>query len=44
LYLAAAMILAFDGYGFENTFETHGQREFADQLVAEAADARAFDR
>jgi hypothetical protein len=44
LYLAAAMILAFDGYGFENQFETHGGREFADQLVAEAADAHAFDR
>jgi hypothetical protein len=43
LYLAAAMILAFDGYGFENQFETHGRGEFADQLVAEASDASAFE-
>lgn len=43
LYLAAAMILAFDGYGFENQFETHGRGEFADQLVAEASDANAFE-
>jgi hypothetical protein len=39
LYLAAAMILAFDGYGFENQFETHGRSEFAGQLAAEASDA-----
>jgi hypothetical protein len=43
LYLAAAIILAFDGYGFENQFETHGRGEFADQLVAEASDASAFE-
>jgi len=43
LYLAAAMIVAFDGYGFENQFETHGGKTFADQLVAEASDAAAFD-
>ena len=43
LYLAAAMILAFDGYGFENQFETHGSTEFADQLVAEASDVSAFE-
>jgi hypothetical protein len=43
LYLAAAMILAFDGYGFENQFETHGRGEFADQLAAEASDASAFE-
>src|SRR5262249_3984571 len=43
LYLAAAMILAFDGYGFENQFETHGRGEFAAQLVAEASDASAFE-
>jgi hypothetical protein len=43
LYLAAAMILAFEGYGFENQFETHGRGEFANQLVAEASDAAAFD-
>ena len=43
LYLAAAMILAFDGYGFENQFETHGRGEFADQLIAEASDASAFE-
>jgi hypothetical protein len=42
LYLAAAMIRAFDGYGFENQYETHGGTEFADQLVAEASDASAF--
>jgi hypothetical protein len=43
LYLAAAMILAFDGYGFENQFETHGRGEFANQLIAEASDAAAFE-
>jgi hypothetical protein len=42
LYLAAAMIRAFDGYGFENQYETHGGTEFADRLVAEASDASAF--
>lgn len=42
LYLIAAMILAFDGYGFENQFETHGRAEFAQKLVAEASDASAF--
>ena len=43
LYLAAAMILAFDGYGFEDQFETHGRGDFAAQLVAEASDASAFE-
>jgi len=43
LYLAAAMILTFDGYGFENQFETHGRGEFAAQLAAEASDASAFE-
>lgn len=43
LYLAAAMILSFDGYGFENQFESHGGSEFARGLVAEAADAAAFE-
>ena len=43
LYLAAAMIFAFDGYGFENQFESHGGSEFAHQLVAEASDASAFE-
>lgn len=43
LYLAAAMILAFNGYGFENQFETHGNVEFANQLVAEASDSGAFE-
>jgi hypothetical protein len=37
------MIFAFDGYGFENQFETHGRGEFADQLAAEASDASAFE-
>jgi hypothetical protein len=43
LYLAAAMILSFDGYGFENQFENHGGTEFAHQLLAEASDASAFE-
>ena len=43
LYLAAAMILAFDGYGFENQFDTHGSSEFARQLLAEASDPSAFE-
>jgi len=43
LYLAAAMILAFDGYGFENQFETHGGSKFAHQLLAEASDPSAFE-
>jgi len=43
LYLAAAMILAFDGYGFENQSDTHGGREFAHQLLAEASDSSAFE-
>jgi hypothetical protein len=43
LYLAAAMILSFDGYGFEDQFETHGRGEFAAQLAAEASDASAFE-
>lgn len=43
LYLAAAMILSFDGYGFENQFESHGGEQFALGLVAEAADAAAFE-
>jgi hypothetical protein len=43
LYLAAALIRAFDGYGFENQFETHGRAEFADQLLAEASDPAAFE-
>ena len=38
LYLAAAMVRAFDGYGFENQHETHGQSTFAEQMVREAAD------
>jgi hypothetical protein len=42
LYLAAAMIIICDGYGFENQFETHGGLNFAKQLLAEAADAGAF--
>lgn len=37
LYLAAAMILGFDGYGFENQFETHGRGDFARQLLLEAS-------
>jgi hypothetical protein len=37
LYLAAAMILAFDGYGFENQAETHGGAQFASRLVAEGS-------
>ena len=44
LYLAAAIILSFNGYGFENQAETHGGKDFADQLLAEAADAQAFER
>ena len=44
LYLAAAMIKSFNGYGFENQAETHGGLEFADQLLAEASDAAAFER
>ena len=43
LYLAAAMILAFDGYGFENQSDTHGGSEFARQLLAEASDSSAFE-
>jgi hypothetical protein len=43
LYLAAALILTFDGYGFENQFESHGGADFANQLVAEAANASAFE-
>jgi hypothetical protein len=43
LYLAAAMILSFDGYGFENQYETHGGSGFARQLLAEASDATAFE-
>jgi hypothetical protein len=43
LYLAAAMILAFDGYGFENQFDSHGGSEFAHQLIAEASDPGAFE-
>jgi hypothetical protein len=43
LYLAAAMILSFNGYGFENQAETHGGSEFADQLLAEASDVEAFE-
>jgi hypothetical protein len=43
LYLAAAMILAFDGYGFENQFETHGGADFAQVLLDEASDASAFE-
>ena len=44
LYLAAAMIKSFGGYGFENQAESHGGLDFADQLLAEAADAAAFQR
>jgi hypothetical protein len=43
LYLAAAMILSFTGYGFGNQAETHGGRDFAEQLLAESANAAAFD-
>lgn len=43
LYLAAAMILSFDGYGFENQFETDGGSEFAHKLAIEASDASAFE-
>jgi hypothetical protein len=43
LYLAAALILEFDGYGFENQTETHGGAAFANQLIAEASNASAFD-
>jgi len=44
LYLAAAMILEHNGYGFENQAETHGGADFAHQLLLEAADAAAFQR
>jgi len=44
LYLAAAMILSFDGYGFENQAERHGRQAFAEQLIAEASDRTAFKR
>ena len=37
LYLAAAMVQSFDGYGFENQYENHGQTEFAEGMVREAA-------
>ncbi len=43
LYLAAAIILSFNGYGFENQAETHGSSDFAEQLLAEASDAQAFE-
>jgi hypothetical protein len=43
LYLAAAMILSFNGYGFENQAETHGGKVFAEQLLAEASNKAAFD-
>lgn len=36
LFIAAAMILSFDGYGFENQFETNGAEPFAAQLLREA--------
>lgn len=42
LYLAAAIILSCDGYGFENQFEGHGGAEFAHEIAAEAADAESF--
>lgn len=42
LYLAATLILSFDGYGFENQAETHGGAAFAEQLVAEASDSSAW--
>jgi hypothetical protein len=44
LYLAATIILAFNGYGFENQFESHGSEDFADKLLSEASDAAAFER
>jgi hypothetical protein len=44
LYLAAAMIVSFNGYGFENQAETHGSEDFARQLLSEASDAKAFER
>jgi hypothetical protein len=37
------MIVAFNGYGFENQGETHGGASFADQLVTEASDVSAFE-
>jgi hypothetical protein len=43
LYLAAAMILGFEGYGFENQFETHGRVDFADQLLLEASTVSGFE-
>ncbi len=43
LYLAAAMILGFDGYGFENQFETHGRGDFAGQLLLEASTVSGFE-
>jgi len=44
LYLAAAMIKSFNGYGFENQAETHGGLDFAEQILVEASDASAFER
>ena len=44
LYLAAAMIKSFGGYGFENQAESHGALDFANQLLAEASNAAAFER
>jgi hypothetical protein len=38
LYLLAAMIHCFDGYGFEFQGGAHGGRAYADGLVADAAD------
>jgi hypothetical protein len=38
IYLMAAMINCFGGYGFEFQGGTHGTRAFADELVGEAAD------
>ena len=44
LFLAAAMILAHHGYGFENQRESHGSTGFAHQMLSEAADLAAFER
>jgi hypothetical protein len=42
LYLMAAMIRCFGGYGFEFQGGTHGAKAFADGLVADAADEKQW--
>ncbi|QNM81763.1 hypothetical protein H8M03_06725 [Sphingomonas sabuli] len=37
LYIAAALINGFGGYGFENQTESHGRADFAAQMVREAS-------